>query len=300
MAKSDKVELKPRKSPFIDIFRSTPTATVCPNFYVMAHANGCRFAPLCSYCYLKSSFLQMDSPRVFDNLEKLEKELLRWFRRDDLESYIMNTGNLSDSLAFEADRPMIGRLVELFRDHAEAKNRKHTLLLVTKGGMHHCRPLLDRPSCKNVIVSFSVNSSAAAAQHERGAATVEDRLAAATRLLAEGWRVRMRIDPMILGFDYAEVIAAVRALGPERVTLGTLRAEKSLQRVCSGGIFRELQTPDDPKALARYPRQTRLAMYSQAVQALRDVCPIGLCEETEDVWRELGLNPQTTPCNCGG
>ena len=109
----------------------------------------------------------------------------------------------------------------------------------------------------------------------------------------------MRMDPMILGFDYAWVVDQLRRLAPERVTLGALRAEAGLLRMMSNGLFAALERPAEPKAMARYPRATRMAMYRPAVEALAGVCPVALCEETEDLWRELGLDVEGRHCNCG-
>jgi len=292
--------LRPRKTRFVEIFRTTPADTVCPNFYVLAHANGCVFAPQCTYCYLKSSLWYLDEQVAFTNVRSLLRQVRAWIAKDDLESYVLNTGNLSDSLVFEAARPLVRGLVEVFREEAEARGRPHSLLLVTKGGLADCRPLLETSPCPNVVVSFSVNSRRAARTHEQGAAPPADRLAAARRLKRDGWRVRMRIDPMIHGFDYAWVIDEVRRLGPERLTLGSLRAEPHLPRFVGNGLFWELEPPAAPKGLARYPREVRLALYRPAVEVLRGICPIGLCEETRDVWDALGLDADAKCCNCGG
>ena len=48
--------------------------------------------------------------------------------------------------------------------------------------MRDCKPLLDMEPCRNVIVSFSVNTPEAARIHEKGAAPVADRLRAAAQL----------------------------------------------------------------------------------------------------------------------
>jgi DNA repair photolyase len=291
--------LRDRKTRFVEIFRSTPTRTVCPNFYVLAHANGCTFSPPCSYCYLKSSFWFLDEAQAFTNVDKIEREIKAWIATDELESYVLNTGNLSDSLAFEEARPLIAKLVDLFRREAEAKGRSHALLLVTKGGVEDCGMLLEAEPCANVIISFSVNSPQCAGRYEAGAARVASRLEAARRLKAAGWRIRMRIDPMIKGFDYTWIIEQVRALEPERVTLGTLRAEPNLSRFVDHGMFSELEEPSDRKGLGRYALEERLDMYRPAVEALRDICPMGLCEETRDVWDALGLDAEARSCNCG-
>ena len=289
-----------RRSRFVDIFRTTPPKTVCPNFFVLAHANGCAFAPQCSYCYLKSSFRQQREHKAFVNMAALHKQVLRWINRDGLESYVLNSGNLSDSLSFEKMRPLIIDLIDLFRREAEAHNRPHILLLVTKGGLKECGPLLRLPPCRNVVISFSVNNRQAAVRHEAGAATVSSRLQAARQLMRKGWRVRMRIDPMILGYDYVKIIEQVRRLHPERVTLGTLRAEPGLELFVDHHLFDPLVKPEEPGGLARYPLSTRLALYRPAVRRLRAICPVGLCEETRDVWQALGLRWQDKPCNCGG
>jgi spore photoproduct lyase len=287
-----------RSSPFIDIFRTTPARTVCPNFYVLSHANGCMFRPRCEYCYLKSSLWHLRREEAFANLDTMFQEVRRWVARDGLESYVLNAGNLSDSLAFEQVRPMMSRLADVFRE-AGAAGRKHSLLLVTKGGLDECRPLLEGAPCPNVIVSFSVNSPDAARRYERGAASVGSRLEAARRLKAAGWRVRIRIDPMFMGFDYRRIIRDVCALGPERITLGSLRAEPHLKRVVNHGLLADLQEAAEKGGLARYPLAVRLALYGPAVEALRDCCPMGLCEETRDVWHALGLDADARCCNCG-
>jgi spore photoproduct lyase len=297
---NNKCKLRPRKTKFIEILRTTPAKTVCPNFFILAHANGCLFKPLCDYCYLKSSLWKLgEQPLAFSNVEDMLADAARWIAQDDLESYVLNTGNLSDSLTFEKLRPAVARLVGLFRAQAEAKGRPHALLLLTKGGVSLCRPLLDLKPCRNVIVSFSVNAPQAAEEHEQGAAAVADRLEAARQVRKAGWRLRMRIDPMILGYDYRWIARQVRDLRSERITLGTLRAERNLRQRVNHGLFAALEVPEDPKALARYPAGTRAAMYREVIGILGDACPIGLCEEFADTWKASGLDPESALCNCG-
>ena len=108
--------LRKRKTGFVEIFRTTPVNTVCPNFYVLRHAAGCAFSPQCSYCYLKASFRHLSRPHVFTNVKSMLADIRRWIRKDGLESHVLNMGNLSDSLVFEAIRPIIPKLVKLFRE----------------------------------------------------------------------------------------------------------------------------------------------------------------------------------------
>jgi len=289
-----------RQTRFIEIFRTTPARTVCPNFYVLSHANGCSFEPRCEYCYFKSSFWHLPRPRVYINSEKMIREVLAWIGRDELESYVLNTGNLSDSLCFEETRPMIRELVELFRVEAEHKSRPHSVLLVTKGGIAECRSLLDIQPTSSVIVSFSVNERAAARDFEPGAPAVEDRFKAARALKDAGWRIRIRIDPMLRGYDYSDVIREVSDLGPERVTLGCLRSERGLLKFLPAALRSGLEPCGENTGLARYPRPERLKLYRAVVSRLSRICTIGLCEETPDVWQEtLPDQLQRPACNCG-
>ncbi len=296
---ADNCDLRPRRTRAVEIFRTTPPDTVCPNFYVLAHANGCGFEPHCSYCYLKSSLWHSSRRQAFSNTEELLAEVAAWIDRDGLEATVLNSGNLSDSLTFEAVRPLMGELIELFRARAEQRHRPHCLLIVTKGAREECRPLEAAEPCANIIVSFSINAPEAAREFEPGAPPPAERLAAAGRLLRAGWRVRLRFDPMIAGYDYAGVLAEAGRLRPERVTLGTLRAEANLERFAPPGLFDRLAQRQEARELRRYPFSERLEIYRPAAAAMARICPVGLCEETPEMWAALGLDAQTPKCNCG-
>lgn len=282
--------------PFIELLRSTPARTVCPNFYLFDHARGCNFN--CSYCFLRDTEYGRKERRIFTDTDRLFSELRDWIAKDGLETYLANSGNMTDGLSFENERPLWGDLVEFMREHAEKKNRPHTLLVVTKAGLNLCRAFLEHTPCRNIIVSFSINAPDAARDHERGAATTAERIEAARRLRELGWRVRVRLDPMIQGYDYSGVIEDIASVEPERVTLGTLRADPTLIPEVRGvEIFDKLDEPD-AESIARYPRDVRMAMYRPAVERLSSICSMGLCEETEDVWLELGLDAANKTCNC--
>ncbi len=288
--------LCPNPEPYITLLRSTPARTVCPNFYLFDHARGCNFN--CSYCFLRDIEYNRKERRLFDDADRMVAEVIDWVGKDNLETYLANAGNMTDALSFEKERPVWGLLIETMREHATEKNRPHCLLAVTKAGLDLCGAFLEHAPCPNILVSFSLNAADAARDHEPGAAPTADRLAAARKLKELGWRVRVRLDPMIAGYDYTDVIHAVAGIAPERVTLGTLRADPTLlPEVREVDIFTRLEEPE-PESIARYPLALRLAMYRQAVDALSGKTSIGLCEETEDVWKALGLDYINKTCNC--
>jgi spore photoproduct lyase len=286
----------PNPRPYLTLLRSTPVRTVCPNFYLLDHARGCNFN--CSYCFLRDIEYNRKERRLFSDTDRLRQEIIDWVAKDDLETYLANAGNMTDGLSFEKERPIWGMLIETMREHAEAKSRPHTLLVVTKAGLDMCGAFLEHAPCRNVIVSFSINAPDAARDHEPGAAPSADRLAAAKKLRDLGWRVRVRMDPMIAGYDYAAVAREIAAIAPERVTLGTLRADPTLlPEVRDVPIFTLLEEPE-PESIARYPRPNRMEMYTTVTNILRGKTSIGLCEETDDVWAELGLDYENKTCNC--
>ncbi len=147
--------LCPNPEPFITLLRSTPAKTVCPNFYLFDHARGCNFN--CAYCFLRDSEYEYKVRRLFDNTDKLFKELADWLARDNLETFLANAGNMTDSLSFEKERPLWGSLIEFMREHGELKRRPHCLLAVTKAGLDLCGAFLDHAPTPSVIVSFSIN-----------------------------------------------------------------------------------------------------------------------------------------------
>lgn len=282
--------------PYLTLLRTTPARTVCPNFYLFDHARGCNFN--CSYCFLRDAEYGRKERRIFESTDRLFRELGEWIARDDLETCLANAGNMTDAFSFERERPLWGELIEFMREHAERKQRPHCLLAVTKAGIDLCGAFLERAPTPSVIVSFSVNAADASRDHEPGAATMEQRLEAAARLKRLGWRVRIRIDPMIKGYDYRDVVERIARIAPERVTLGALRADPTLlPEVGKVPIFGQLEKPE-PGSIGRYPLADRLAMYRKAVDRLRTVSSLGLCEETEDVWLALGLDAENKTCNC--
>ena len=115
--------------------------------------------------------------------------------------------------------------------------------------------------------------------------------------MQRGWRVRIRIDPMIRGYDYTFLVEQVAALKPERVTIGSLRAEKNLVPRVPGEILDGLVLAKG-EDMRRYPIAERIAMYRPAVKRFRKVCGVALCEETPEVWDALGLDKEAKLCNC--
>ena len=108
---------------------------------------------------------------------------------------LLNSGELADSLAVpNFVRKLIEIAVPLLRKHPD-----HVILLLSKGGENHVKVLEDIPRDlrKGFIVSFSINPQVIVNRYERGTASADSRIKAARTASEMGFRVRIRIDPII-------------------------------------------------------------------------------------------------------
>ena len=210
---------------------------------------------------------------------------------------LLNTGEYTDSLGWTPEEnPHAGMLLDLFSD-PETNPHGHKLLFVSKAGLEATeRHLEGRQPSENVILSWSVGNAGPRQEPYWPLPSFEfgSRLAAASWAQHQGWRVRLRIDPLVgaRGFDsrhswhargWGRVVAESQGaiLIPELITFGTLRHQ--------GG---RVMLPDEE----------RVGIYRDAIEGLRGggyEGPVGLCKETPDMIRTvLGIEPHEMRCNC--
>lgn len=268
-----------RKSKFIRLFEKTPPGVVCPHFYEFILSNGCPYD--CSYCYLKLTFRGRTDPTVFHNgWDSVKGEL------DDIPSGVFSTGELADSLAVVP--PLLPDALDYF-----VQQEDRFLLMVTKS--INTGILQERKPSKNLIISFSVNSTPASICFEKSAPHPMKRLETAKRMTELGWRVRIRLDPIILesGLAFYETVCKqISDIKPERVTLGTLRQYPGLFNFLPNAPRKGLAKCQDGRM--RYPVVNRVQIYEQIAGWLG--FQPSLCKETQEVWDKLGWKFEG--CNC--
>lgn len=268
-----------RKSRFVKLFDKTPVGVLCPHFYELILSNGCPFE--CLYCYLNLTFRGNKKPVLFTNSwQQVEREL------NKIPAGVFSTGELADSLAILP--PLLGPAIEYFR-----KQTDKFLLLTTKSV--NIKPLLNVKPTSQVWISFSVNPTQAWSKFELRTPHPHARIKAAQELKNAGWRIRIRIDPVIgeTGIDsYEEVTRMVRDLNPDMVTVGTLRHFPGLFRFQKQAPRNSLRKSSDGRM--RYPLDTRASIYTKIAEWLQD--QPGLCKETSDLWNLLGW--KFKGCNC--
>lgn len=273
------ITVRERKSSFVKLFDKTPSSVFCPHFYELVLSNGCPFN--CSYCYLKLTFRGKTEPVLYNNdWSKVQSEL------DKIDKGVFSTGELADSLAITP--PLLDEAIDYF----ENQDTKYLLLLTKSTNIDILR---QRKPSPQILVSFSVNSVPAAQIYEKGTPDPLKRIISAKELKEKGWRVRIRIDPIILesGLEHYESICnAIAELSPEVVTIGTLRQFPGVHRFAKEAPREGLKKAPDGRM--RYPTQKRVEIYKQIEEWLG--FQPALCKESVKMWETLGW--KFTNCNC--
>ncbi|MGD9763941.1 MAG: spore photoproduct lyase family protein [Candidatus Binatia bacterium] len=276
--------------------RHCPAGTaglVCCSYLTVNLASNC---PLdCAYCFLQDYLADAPALTAYSNVETALAEVDGVLRAHPDRQFRIGTGEIADSLALDPLTKLSHHLVPFF-----AARPNGTLELKTKTDC--VDELLGLDPGGRVVISWSLNAEAVIASDEPDAATLAERLAAARRVWAGGYRVGLHFDPLI-EFDgweaaYAEAVAAVAQAIPARaiawVSLGSLRLSAPLahamrrREVVPRGLAAELVAGPDGKA--RVWRGLRLRMYRYLVARIRAALgpvPLYLCMESPAVWQQV-------------
>jgi spore photoproduct lyase len=304
------------KNSYISFFYKTPKNIVCPHFWLLKPFIGCPYE--CSYCYLQGTFFGDKKPRLKD-LEKMVKTLKEFFSWSSSIgiNLLLCVGELADCLA-------IPKWAEIFLEKTIPIMEKYAgnkLLFLSKAGKDNIYPLLnDNELKKFLIVSFSVNPQKIVEKFEKGTACLKDRLEAMRILQKEGYRVRIRIDPMIPAENwevhYSDLIKTIFdefKLRPERITIGSLRGLKKTMFYAKDKSW--ISYLDDKEKTGwglKIQKDLRISLYATVLEEIRKQGfneYLALCKETPDIWeilakKNLILLPGNSPnwenvkCNC--
>ena len=279
-------------------FPQQPSDVVCPHFLELKWANGCWYD--CAWCYLNGTF--RFRPNGKDPYLKDVKKILRHiktFLQSVKESYMLNSGELSDSLVYEGREFSLTKdIVPLFK-----QQYKNKLLILTKSTT--LRPLIESDSQKQVVVSFSLNAARVSEKWEHKAPHPYQRIQAAKQAFDAGYEVRVRIDPMvpIKGWkeEYLELVDRIfEYFTPERITLGSLRGLQSTINTCTDVSWVEY-LDENSNWGRKVGFEQRLELYSTLMNYLENEYSferIAFCKETVRLWRALALDYRRIKCNC--
>jgi spore photoproduct lyase len=289
--------LAPHRGSFLGHCPAGTRGLACCNYLVMNLASNCPMD--CGYCFLQEYLADAAPLTAYVNPEAALAELAQVLDRHTDRHCRIGTGELADSLALDPVTGLSAELVPFF-----AARRNGLLELKTKTDAVDGLLALDPKD--RVVVSWSLAPPAAVALAETGTAPIADRLAAARRVVAAGYKVGVHFDPMIehAGWEegYREVVAAVAAAIPSDrlawVSMGALRFSPGLRttvraRFPGTPLLAGEQVPSaDGKWRDFQPLRVdmyrRVRAYVEA--ALPDV-PLYLCMETPDVWQRVFGTP---------
>lgn len=286
---------KINKGKFLQPCPGTPHY-ICCGYYVLSPVENCPFS--CTYCILNAYF-KTNHIVVYVNIDKMLQEL------ETIDSKLIKrigTGEFSDSIAIEATRFYLPKLLEFFE-------KRPDLFLELKTKSNYIPEEFYKKLYKNVIFAWSLNSKKIAKEEELKTASITERLKSAKIMTELGYKVSFHFDPIIYyeGWesDYKETIEELFSeINPKSIvwiSLGTLRFIPQLKDtamtlypntdIFDGEFIKGL----DGKS--RYFRKKRVAIYKTILKMIRaydrDVF-IYLCMENRDVWQEVFSMPMTS------
>jgi spore photoproduct lyase len=262
---------------------------VCCGYYFLNVATNCDVN--CTYCILQG-YLNIPFMVVYTNIEDAFRELDGVLGAVKFPLYRIGTGELTDSLTLEHITHMSERLVPYF---AEKKNA----ILELKTKTTQIDWLLSLDHRRKVIVAWSLNPDAVIQAEEKNAPSLAERLSAAQKVEAAGYRLAFHFDPMIHYPDwesgYREVVERLfDAVHPENIawiSLGALRYPAPMDRVIrenhpeSRIVLGELVPGKDGKL--RYFRPIRQQMFRKMIDWVKARAPqvtLYFCMESPEVW----------------
>ena len=272
---------------------------VCCNYFTLDLIENCPFE--CTYCILQA-FLNKPVITVHANLDEMLEQVWQRTAEQPNTLFRVGTGEHSDSLALDH---ILGIKAHVIRFFAKLPNA----LLELKTKSSNVDHLLDLPHGGKTVISWSVNPEAIVEQEEHKTARLKERLEAAGKASAAGYKVAFHFDPMIHYPDWEKgyqdlVDQILDAVPPDRIawiSLGTLRYISSLKSVVddrfpnSRVFLGEFVPGEDGKM--RYLKKIRQRLFRNVqlrIEKLAPQIPTYLCMENSSVWKNtMPHQPQT-------
>ena len=266
---------------------------VCCNYFVINFASNCPME--CSYCYLQEYLAHNPALKVFSNVDDLLSEADHLLSRHRRFFFRIGTGEITDSLALD---PYIGFCAEVVPFFAEQPN----VLLELKTKSDCVDGLLKLDPKERVVVSWSMNPQKVIGVDEQRTASFEERLAAARRCQAAGYKLGFHFDPIIeySGWeeDYRDMVEKLFATVDHRriswISMGVLRTTPALKRTMRSRFpATRLLTGEQvlcPDGKMRYFQPLRVSMYRKMLRWIRAASPtvfVYLCMESREVWQQV-------------
>lgn len=283
------------KGSFIKPCPCSPKCLGC-NYFVIVPGIACPFD--CSYCFLKFYAQKQnleDSLLLYSNTDDLLKELTLLCEQNPKDLIRLGTGEFVDSLAIKELDELNLALAKIIQAH---KN----IVIEFKTKSTNIEAFLSIPAQENVILSWSLNPQWIIDKEEAYTASLKERLEAAQKVIAHGYRIALHLDPIFMEpntlNDYLELIDyTFTYIDPKKVmwlSMGGFRYTSSLKLSIlknNNGekwyLGERFEKCIDGKF--RYPKATRLKFYNTLGEKIKSKGNIKtyLCMELADLWKGI-------------
>ena len=206
------------------------------NFY-FSHLLNCLYD--CRYCFLQGMYPSAHY-LMFVNFEDFEEEIVRATKTSKQQSWFFS-GYDCDSLALESVTGFADHFLPFFKKLDNAWIELRTKSVAT-------RVLRETEPLERAVVAFSFTPQEISTQLEHGVPSVDARVRAMLQLAEQGWKIGLRIDPLIdcTGFKdrYAKLFENIFTTLSEHtihsVSLGAFRMPH--------GFFKKMEKhyPEEP------------------------------------------------------
>lgn len=297
----------------VDKFNAEKSSFVCPTFDKIVYAsNGCYYK--CDWCFLKGTYgVQMPYLTVRVPYSAFTDRLDTILDSSKDDKFMFNAGELADALSLEHITKAARTLIPYF-----ARKDNGYLFLLTKSD--NIDIVLNDPQVqaienKNKIkFAWSINNEEVSAKYELVAPAPSARLQAAKKAQDAGYKVRLRLDPIVPVKDWKEKYAATIKdifvtfeLKPERLTIGTLRFSGPLynnrrHRIINQELISMMDNFEEMKYFElggkkSFTEDERYEFFKFMINEIRkydDNCKISMCKETPSLWGRFKAEANTT------
>ncbi len=263
------------------------TRTRCCNLMTLDAIENCGFG--CSYCSIQSFY---HGNQIYFDPGFAQKLNALKVHHDRV--YHIGTGQSSDSLMWGNKHGVLDALAAFARKHPN-------VILEMKTKSRNVSYFLENEIPRNIICTWSLNTTTIITHEEHSTASLQCRLDAARKVADRGILVGFHFHPMVhydsWAKDYSEIFEIIQkrfdAAEVALVSLGTLTFTKSVMRQIRVRQFKSkmLQMPlVEADGKLSYPLETKLEMFRHAYGSLKSWHGrvfFYLCMENNRLWKPV-------------
>jgi len=270
---------------------------ICCNYHVINQYIGCPVN--CAYCILQG-YLNQPFTIINVDIENILETLSTVSVKNQNEILRIGTGELGDSLVYD-------HLTDFSLDFIQFFKNRREFMFEFKTKTNNIDNLLKEPNPGNIVIGFSMNPESLTVKLESDAATIDERINAASLLVEKGYKISLHFDPILnipnFRDEYNSLIQKIFSRISHNdiawISMGTFRYTNDLKSMIeynypeSGLLSDDFVLTADGKY--RYFRPVRTALYKavkESLTAINPDMPMYLCMESPEVWRSvLGTTP---------